>query len=58
MFNSPNSELYKKDNKVILDNIKKAKKLIDRFKNGYTTAMFNEIKETEKTDNITKQKSL
>ncbi|CAG8489122.1 4036_t:CDS:2 [Dentiscutata heterogama] len=46
-FISPNPELYKKDSKVVLDNMKKAKELIDGFKSAYTTAMFNEIREAD-----------
>ncbi|CAG8462979.1 11463_t:CDS:2 [Dentiscutata erythropus] len=46
-FISPNPELYKKDSKIVLDNMKKAKELISGFKSAYTTAMFNEIREAE-----------
>ncbi|RIB10624.1 hint module-domain-containing protein [Gigaspora rosea] len=46
-FISPNPEIYKKDSKVVLDNMKKAKELISGFRSAYTTAMFNEIIEAE-----------
>ncbi|CAG8538857.1 45423_t:CDS:2 [Gigaspora margarita] len=46
-FISPNPEMYKKDSKVVLDNMKKAKELISGFRGAYTTAMFNEIREAK-----------
>ncbi|CAG8741693.1 9172_t:CDS:1, partial [Dentiscutata heterogama] len=46
-FISPNPELYKKDSKVVFDNMKKAKELIDGFKCLYMIAMFNKIREAE-----------
>ncbi|CAG8754139.1 3772_t:CDS:1, partial [Dentiscutata heterogama] len=44
--------IVQKDSKVVLDNMKKAKELVDGFKNAYTAAMFNEIREKENREAV------
>ncbi|RIB24822.1 AIG1 family-domain-containing protein [Gigaspora rosea] len=42
---SPNPDIFREDNEVVLNNMVKAKKMVDEFQNAYTTATFNKVRD-------------
>ncbi|CAG8777731.1 10872_t:CDS:1, partial [Dentiscutata heterogama] len=44
--------IVQKDGKVVLDNMKTAKELMNRFKSTYTIAVVNEIREKENREAV------